>query len=169
MNIWNIGDLEISRGGLKSSTSFANGSSPQLSDSITEFLIVLVSSENVVSASIRARRGSVFTKKPIKFSGSLEDRAAIGNPWIFNKQDRIEVSIEQVRLAMGEHLIEMIKFHGEMRGLRLFRKHTKKYISTFRLPRKIRVAILTCEKIEDFNALLDDMVSISEFEVVSKG
>lgn len=96
-------------------------------------------------------------------------RAAIGNPWIFNKQDRIEVSIEQVRLAMGEHLIEMIKFHGETRGLRLFRKHTKKYISTFRLPRKIRVSILTCEKIEDFNALLDDMVSISEFEVVPKG
>jgi tRNA-dihydrouridine synthase B len=101
--------------------------------------------------------------------GVMIGRAAIGNPWIFNKQNRTEVSMEQVRRAMDGHLKDMLAFHGEERGLRLFRKHTKKYISPFGLPRKIRIAILTCENIEDFNTLLDDMEEFSDFEIESKG
>jgi nifR3 family TIM-barrel protein len=86
-------------------------------------------------------------------------RAAIGNPWIFAGLDRHQVSIAQVRETMLSHLDEMIAFYGAERGLVLFRKHLKQYVSPYPLTRDQRIQLLTCETPEHFVQLLDESIS----------
>ena len=73
-------------------------------------------------------------------------RAAIGNPWIFSRLDREYVSKELIRETMLIHLERMLAFYGEERGLVLFRKHASRYLSSYFLPQKTRVRLLTEEK-----------------------
>jgi nifR3 family TIM-barrel protein len=77
-------------------------------------------------------------------------RAAIGNPWIFSRQDRRDVPVEQVRSMMLEHLERMLAFYGRERGLVLFRKHAKHYVSPDRLTRQQRLRLLTAEQPGEF-------------------
>ena len=72
-------------------------------------------------------------------------RAAIGNPWIFSRLDREYVSKELIRETMLIHLERMLAFYGEERGLVLFRKHASRYLSSYCLPQKTRVRLLTEE------------------------
>ena len=55
-------------------------------------------------------------------------RAAIANPWIFSGLDRDQVSPEQVREIVRQHLERNVKFYGEEDGQRLFRKHAVQYL-----------------------------------------
>ena len=55
-------------------------------------------------------------------------RAAIANPWIFSRQDRDQVSPEQVQEILRLHLERNIKFYGDEDGQRLFRKHAVQYL-----------------------------------------
>ncbi len=87
-------------------------------------------------------------------------RGAIGNPWIFSGLDRMEVTYEQVKETMLNHLDEMLAFYGPERGLILFRKHTNRYISPYRLPSALRKQLLTSEQPEDFIALLNEIVQL---------
>lgn len=84
-------------------------------------------------------------------------RGAIGNPWIFAGLDRHEVSDEQVRSMVIEHLQAMQLFYGERVGLLLFRKHAAKYISPYGLNESQRARLLTSETAEDFIRLLDEL------------
>lgn len=56
-------------------------------------------------------------------------RAAIGNPWIFNRLQREKLSPEQITTAVKYHLCEMVQYYGEMLGVVLFRKHLKQYLA----------------------------------------
>jgi nifR3 family TIM-barrel protein len=87
-------------------------------------------------------------------------RGAIGNPWIFSGLDRLEVTYEQVKETMLTHLDEMLTFYGPERGLVLFRKHTNRYISPYRLPSDLRKQLLTSEQPNDFITLLDEIVQL---------
>ncbi|MGH2581569.1 MAG: tRNA dihydrouridine synthase [Anaerolineales bacterium] len=89
-------------------------------------------------------------------------RAAIGNPWIFAGLDREDVSGEQVRKTMLEHLESMISFYGTERGLVLFRKHAARYISSFGLTAEERGRLLTSESAEDFWQLLQEITLSAE-------
>jgi nifR3 family TIM-barrel protein len=82
-------------------------------------------------------------------------RAAIGNPWIFSRHNRDTVPLESVRSLMLEHLKRMLSFYGDERGLMLFRKHAKRYISPFKVTPQQRLSLLTAERPEDFLQVLD--------------
>ena len=85
-------------------------------------------------------------------------RAAIGNPWIFSRLDRGQVSFEQVREMMLEHLERNLAFYGEQIGLVLFRKHAVRYLSPYPLSKEIRKKLLTSEQPEEFLTLLYEII-----------
>lgn len=69
-------------------------------------------------------------------------RGAIANPWIFAGLDRENVSQEQVRETMRQHLEKNVAFYGEEDGERLFRKHAMQYLGLHILDREARKNIL---------------------------
>ena len=89
--------------------------------------------------------------------GVMIGRAAMGNPWIFSGKDRDEVTLEDVRKMMVEHLARNQVFYGEKLGLNLFRKHVVHYISAYRTTRRFRRELLTRENTQEFLDLLDEL------------
>jgi tRNA-dihydrouridine synthase B len=87
-------------------------------------------------------------------------RAAIGNPWIFSRLDRAEVSPAEVRRVLLRHLERSLRFYGQERGLVLFRKHANRYISPYRLSDELRKRLLTSITPDDFIALLDESLAL---------
>jgi nifR3 family TIM-barrel protein len=103
-------------------------------------------------------------QRMLEFTGCdavMIGRGAIGNPWIFAGLDRNEVSLDEVRQTMLQHLDSMLQFYGADRGLVLFRKHASRYISPFGLSNEQREQLLRCEKPEEFISLLD-LIATSE-------
>jgi nifR3 family TIM-barrel protein len=82
-------------------------------------------------------------------------RAAIGNPWIFSRLDRDQVSVEMVHQMVRQHLERHLAFYGERKGMVLFRKHALQYLKLQGLPRAVRTQIITRENPNEFLALLD--------------
>ncbi len=83
-------------------------------------------------------------------------RAAVGNPWIFSRLEREQVSPEQVRQMVSQHLERNMAFYGEHKGLILFRKHAMQYLKLQRLPRAVRTRIIMQDRPEGFLSLLDE-------------
>jgi nifR3 family TIM-barrel protein len=91
-------------------------------------------------------------------------RAAIGNPWIFARKDRTQVTRAEVVALMRRHLTLNIGFYGNDAGVVLFRKHAARYIpedsgmsksiSTDTASRAFRVAMLTTQS----RAELEDLI-----------
>jgi len=71
--------------------------------------------------------------------GVMIGRAAIGNPWIFARKDRHEVSFSEKAALIRRHLSLMLDFYDDDYGLILFRKHVVKYITEVRA-RKRRIS-----------------------------
>jgi nifR3 family TIM-barrel protein len=87
-------------------------------------------------------------------------RAAVGNPWIFQRLDRQEVPPAQVHQTMLLHLERMLSFHGQERGLLLFRKHTNRYLSPYTLTDELRKRLLTAESVEGYRADLEKVFGL---------
>ena len=83
-------------------------------------------------------------------------RAAVGNPWIFSRLDRDQVSPEQVRQMVRQHLERNMAFYGAHKGLVLFRKHAMQYLKLQRMQRATRTQIIMQESAEGFLSLLDE-------------
>lgn len=81
-------------------------------------------------------------------------RAAIGNPWIFERKDRHEVSLTDTLALMRRHLQMMVAFYDD-RGLVMFRKHAVKYLFGQPYAASLRNELITCDTVERFNELLD--------------
>jgi nifR3 family TIM-barrel protein len=77
-------------------------------------------------------------------------RAAVGNPWIFSRLDRTQVTSEILRQMVRQHLERNVAFYGEHKGLILFRKHAMQYLKLQRLPRLVRTEILLQGTPQDF-------------------
>ena len=75
--------------------------------------------------------------------GVMIGRAAIGNPWIFARMERNQVPAHLVRTTIRKHLDANIAFYGTERGLLLFRKHLKRYLSPYDVSRSNLGALLT--------------------------
>lgn len=88
-------------------------------------------------------------------------RAAIGNPWIFSRLDREQVSPLVLRETMLDHLDSMRSFYGADRGLILFRKYAARYLTPFQLTGDLRQSLMTSETKEEFLSLLDQMFLFS--------
>ncbi len=86
--------------------------------------------------------------------GVMIGRAAIGNPWIFAGKDRKQVSFEEKVALMRRHLALNLDFYGLQAGLILFRKHAAKYIQGLPGEAELRVPLLTCTTVEEFDRLV---------------
>jgi tRNA-dihydrouridine synthase B len=84
-------------------------------------------------------------------------RAAMANPWIFARLAREQVTPEQMRALIAEHLQRNVKFYGEDDGQRLFRKHAVQYLLMKQLTREERKRILQVRPPAEFMALLEQL------------
>jgi len=82
--------------------------------------------------------------------GVMIGRAAIGNPWIFSRLDRDQVSEAQLQDTMQCHLASMLDFYGPERGLVLFRKHASRYLAPLDLTTDQRQRLLTAVQPAEF-------------------
>lgn len=90
--------------------------------------------------------------------GVMIGRAAIGNPWIFSRLEREQVPPALVRATLRRHLQANIEFYGVDRGLTLFRKHLKRYVAPYAVPRHILGALLTSTDPAVIWSLLDQVL-----------
>jgi tRNA-dihydrouridine synthase B len=82
-------------------------------------------------------------------------RAAVGNPWIFSRLERAQVTTEMLRQMVRRHLDRSVSFYGEQKGLILFRKHAMQYLKLQHLPRAVRTKIILQETPQDFMLQLE--------------
>jgi tRNA-dihydrouridine synthase B len=85
-------------------------------------------------------------------------RAAVGNPWIFARLDRSEVSPDAVREMVHLHLERSMQFYGSQKGLMIFRKHAMQYMKLSCMPRYRRVQIIQQNEPEKFLVLFDEFM-----------
>ncbi len=83
-------------------------------------------------------------------------RAAVGNPWIFSRMDREEVTDTLVLKTIRQHLDAMLEFYGE-RGVITFRKYLKAYLKPYHLPQEQLRSLLTSK---DPNYILENLKNI---------
>jgi tRNA-dihydrouridine synthase B len=85
-------------------------------------------------------------------------RAAIGNPWIFSRLDREQVTPQMVREMVHLHLERNLQFYGEHKGLILFRKHAMRYLALQKMPRVVRTKIILQNDARGFLESLDKAI-----------
>ncbi len=81
-------------------------------------------------------------------------RAAIGNPWIFQRKDIHQVTLAEKTRLIYRHLELMLDFYGRERGLVLFRKHVVKYVRGLAHIAAVKQELMTCSRPEQFVALV---------------
>jgi nifR3 family TIM-barrel protein len=99
-------------------------------------------------ARIRARTGC---------DGVMIGRGAIGNPWLFARKDREQVTLEEKIALMRRHLALNLEFYGPEAGLILFRKHAAGYIHGLPGEEFLRLPLLTCRTAGEFDELTAKM------------
>jgi nifR3 family TIM-barrel protein len=77
-------------------------------------------------------------------------RAAIGNPWIFQRKDREQVTFAEKAVMIRRHLAAMLDYYGPQHGLILFRKHVVRYIKGVPGVSEMHLPLVTCNTAEEF-------------------
>ena len=91
-------------------------------------------------------------------------RAAIGNPWIFSRLKREELSPAEFIVAVKQHLREMESYYGDLLGVVLFRKHLKQYLAGTLWAETMLPQMLKMTNLEELQAALSmagEMVQVS--------
>lgn len=78
-----------------------------------------------------------------KCDGVMIGRAALKNPWIFQRLDREQVNPAAVLEGLLDHLERSLEFYGEKQGLVLFRKFAAGYLAPYQIDRQRRKSLLT--------------------------
>lgn len=86
-------------------------------------------------------------------------RAAVDNPWIFQRRDRWQIDITELLQTIHHHADLMCSFYGESRGLMLLRKYVKRYLAPLTIKRKTMLPLLTCSDRQSFDHLLDAVMA----------
>lgn len=90
-------------------------------------------------------------------------RAAVGNPWIFARRDRLELAFSEIAATIRLHLREMVDYYGDPQGLVLFRKHLRRYFAG--LPVKpLLKQMLVVEDLMSFEQLLQEAEALMNQE-----
>ncbi len=105
--------------------------------------------------------------KALRISGSdglMVGRGIIGKPWLISQMSAYLNKETQPEIPKGQRLIdvvaihydEMLSFYGDTLGVRIARKHLKRYLDIFGLPKKLSNEFLTedCSK-KVIRSLLD--------------
>jgi len=90
--------------------------------------------------------------------GVMIGRGAIGNPWLFARKDREQVTIAEKVALMRRHFQLNLEFYGESLGLILFRKHAARYIAGLPGEAELRVPLLTSTSVAEFTRLTDALL-----------
>ncbi len=77
-------------------------------------------------------------------------RAAIGNPWIFQRKDREQITFAEKATMIRRHLAAMLDYYNPARGLILFRKHVVKYIKGAPGAADVHLSLVTCTTADEF-------------------
>jgi nifR3 family TIM-barrel protein len=85
--------------------------------------------------------------------GVMIGRAAIGNPWIFSRKDREDVTLNDITTLLRRHLRAMLDYYGD-HGLILFRKHAVKYLLGLPYATDLRAKLVTCDSVNSFYELI---------------
>lgn len=105
-------------------------------------------------------------KQQTQCDGVMIARAAIGNPWIFQRKDLPEITLTEKANLIYRHLDLMLDFYGPERGLILFRKHVVKYVRGLAHSKSVKQQLITCTTPAEFVALMQqyeaDMADNSE-------
>jgi len=88
--------------------------------------------------------------------GVMIGRAALGNPWVFQKDGRPD-SLDDILHTVERHLELMERYLDTKRLLAYIRNHIGRYFSAFTGSSKIRQAIHSCNS---FTALQDYIVAL---------
>ncbi|MCA1553833.1 MAG: tRNA dihydrouridine synthase DusB, partial [Chloroflexi bacterium] len=91
--------------------------------------------------------------------GMMIGRGTIGNPWLFARKDREQVTTAERIALMRRHLALNLDFYGESLGLILFRKHAARYIAGLPAEAELRVPLLTATTVEEFTRLTDVLLT----------
>ena len=86
--------------------------------------------------------------------GVMIGRGALLNPWIFQRRDLKDVTIEERTTLINEHFESVIDFYGPRSGMILFRKHIKNYFNIGSLSKQERVNLYTQNNPVKFKELL---------------
>jgi tRNA-dihydrouridine synthase B len=87
--------------------------------------------------------------------GVMIGRAAVGNPWIFQRLERADIPREEVLRVMHMHLERSLDFYAE-RGLVLFRKHASRYLNPYAWPEELRKRLMTVTEPNEFLYLVQE-------------
>jgi nifR3 family TIM-barrel protein len=85
--------------------------------------------------------------------GVMIGRAALGNPWLFARQDREALLFGEITAVIRQHLHESMAYYGNPEGLLNFGRHLKKYLAGLAL-KPFLLALLQTENIAEFEDLL---------------
>ncbi len=86
--------------------------------------------------------------------GVMIGRAAMGNPWIFQRRERDSVTTEELAVVINLHLTRMIDSYGHDLGLVRFRKHLSYYIKPLNLSGTTRRELLTSDNPIELKSIL---------------
>lgn len=92
--------------------------------------------------------------------GVMIGRAAVGNPWIFARQERAALTFADVTAVIRRHLDEMLAYYGDPAGLIGFRRHLKRYVAGLAVKRFVQPMLET----ED-TAVFADLLHVLETAV----
>ncbi len=96
-------------------------------------------------------------------------RGAIGNPWIFARRERGELTPEEWVATVRRHGQEVVAYHGEKLGLPMFRKHLKKYLEGLLILAPFEAPLLQVQTLEAFCGLVDEMEQVLIAAVGERG
>lgn len=86
--------------------------------------------------------------------GVMIGRAALKNPWIFEKKDPGQVSFSEKVDIIFKHLDLMVNFYGIDSGMLLFRKYLKFYLDVSKLNREERTEIFNISHPDEIKRLV---------------
>lgn len=97
-------------------------------------------------------------------------RAAIGNPWIFQRREREDVPFEEVAATVQQHLSACLQFYGVEEGARVFKRHVIKYVLGRPGARPLRGLISDTRTADDLIALINHyfvLDAVGDFAAIS--
>jgi nifR3 family TIM-barrel protein len=95
-------------------------------------------------------------------------RAAIGNPWIFSRLKRKELSSAQITAVVQHHLREMVGYYGEKLGVVLFRKHLKHYLGEMPEAQALLPQMLQTSELKELDILLLKMADLAQVNLSTR-
>jgi len=89
--------------------------------------------------------------------GVMIGRGSFGNPWIFSRKVRNEVTLDETLNVIWQHLELVENFYGIERGDIIFRKHLKAYLQPFPVNRLFIYTLMTAENSEILHTLIKEI------------